>query len=209
MAKMGSEATARLLLPYYPLLILPLLCLPIQACLVRCKLWRLWLVLVALSVLPAVVLSPARPLWPAQKLSEKWLQTHPDSRLAKRVAAVYSGYGNRNDALAPIREHVPLSAKKIGLVAGSNDAEYSLWRPFGQRVVQCLRTQRDAPGLILPDDVEWIVVHNKEWAYAAGMPLSDWAAQHHAQIVTNIPIVIFVSHGADDWCLLRLENKPR
>jgi hypothetical protein len=206
MTEMGSEATGRLLLPYYPLLIIPLLCLASQEKLLRSKIWRAWLVAAALSVLPAIVLSPSRPLWPAGRWSQAWLQHQPDNRLAQRVAAVYAGYGNRNDALRGIRNQIPDDARKIGLVAGSNDAEYSLWRPFGRRVVQCLRLHHDSPGLLLPDDVEWIVVHVKEWDSAAGVPLPDWAAQHHAQIMMTVPIVTFVKTGADDWCLLRLEK---
>jgi hypothetical protein len=206
LTKMGSEATGRLLLPYYPLLIIPLLCLTSQEKLLRSKIWRVWLIVAALSVLPAIVLSPSRPLWPAVRWSQIWLQHQPGSRFAQRVAAVYAGYGNRNDALHDIRIQIPDGVRKIGWVASSNDAEYSLWRPFGTRVVECLRIRRDAPGLWLPDDVEWIVVHVKEWDFAAGVPLPEWAAQHHARVVATVPVVTFVKSGADDWCLLHLEK---
>lgn len=208
MLKMGSECTARLLLPYYPLVLIPVLQLTIQGWLQRFRPWRLWLVLAAMSALPPVVLSPARPLWPAQKFSERLLQRHPDSRLARRMAAVYTGYASRNDALQPVRSYLPDDVKKIGLVAGSNDAEYSLWRPFGTHVVQCLRRDRRLSDIILPADVEWVVIHMREWDAATQGPLAEWTVHHRARIVATVSIVTFVSHGADDWCLLHLEKPP-
>jgi hypothetical protein len=207
MTKMASEGTARLLLPYYALLILPLLKLEIQARLLRHRAWRCWLLLVALSVSPAVILSPSRPLWPAQTFSKAWSQRFPDSRLARRVADVYAGYASRNDALAPLREALPPTATKIGLIIGSNDAEYSFWRPFGERTAVCLRDGRNASGLFLPKGIEWLVVHKTIWNEVSALPLEEWATLHRAKIILTLPIVTFVKRGPEDWCLLHL-NPP-
>lgn len=204
--KMGSEATARLLLPYYPLALLPFFKLSAQNYFLRFRWWKIWLLLVALSVLPPVILSPSRPLWPAVPVSRFWLQQHPDSHLAQRLVAVYAGYANRNDPLASLREQLPATARKVGLVIGSNDTEYSLWRPFGTRVVVCLRRDRTGPGLLLPDDVEWLVVRQAIWSEVSDVPLETWAVQHHARIVATVPIVTIVKRGPEDWCLLHLEK---
>jgi hypothetical protein len=206
MTKMGSESTVRLLLPYYPLLALPLLKLEIQQRLLRHRTWRLWLLLVGLSVLPAVILSPARPLWPAQSISQAWLQHHPDSHLAQHMADVYASYANRNDPLAPIRAALPPTAFKVGVVIGSNDTEYSLWRPFGERVVICLRVGRDTPGLFLPKDIEWLVVRKNIWNEVSAQLLEEWAVRHQAKIILTTPIVMLVKHGPKDWCLLHLNQ---
>lgn len=207
MAKMGSEATARLLLPYYPLLLLPILKLPVQEQWLRQRAWRLWLLLVGLSILPAIILSPSRPLWPAQTISTIWLEKHPNSKLAQRLATTYTTYANRNDLLRPLREQIPAEARRIALAAGSNDAEYSLWRPFGSRAVYCFWRGRDRQEPVLPADLEWLVVHVKEWNYRSPVPLEEWAARHGLKIVATIPITTFAKHGADDWCVLRRETK--
>jgi hypothetical protein len=206
MAKMGSEATARLLLPYYPLLILPLLKLQIQECWLRCRVWQLWLLLVALSVFPAIILSPARPLWPAQTISRAWLQQSPNNPVARRVTTIYSTYANRNDLLRPLRELVLTNAQEIGLAADSNDSEYSLWRPFGTRVIRCLWRGRNPQIPVMPNGFEWLVVHVKEWDTYSSVPLPEWAARNHLHIVATIPITTFARRGADDWCLLHLEK---
>lgn len=209
MLKMGSEATARLLLPYYPLLLVLILKLPVQETLLRFRAWKIWLVLVALSVLPAIILSPARPLWPALSVSNYLHERHPDSRIARRLAAVYAGYSTRNDPLKPLRDALPAEAHKIGLVAGSNDTEYSLWRPFGKRTVVCLRRSSNGPGLILPDDVEWIVLRQSVWDEAAAVPFAEWCEREHARVVLTTPIVIFVGRGPENWSLMHLERPPR
>ncbi|HEY5346503.1 MAG TPA: hypothetical protein VIK62_09195 [Verrucomicrobiae bacterium] len=206
MLKMGSEATARLLLPYYPLLLILILKLPLQNFLLNSRAWKTWLVLVALSVFPALIFSPARPLWPALTVSQFLLEHHPESRLAQRLNSVYAGYSVRNDPLKSLREAVPASVRKIGFVAGSNDTEYSLWRPFGARIVVCLRTNRTQPGLIIPDDIEWIVVRQAVWNEASALPLNEWCEQHHARIVLSAAIVTIIGRGSETWSLLHLDH---
>jgi len=205
MAKMGSEAAARLMLPYYPLAIVPLLLLPSQNFLLRFRTWRIFAALAALSVLPAIILSPARPLLPMTHLSGQFAQRHPSSALAQRLASVYSAYAQRNDALAPLREHLPDNAKEIGFVAGSDDTDYSLWRPFGKRQVVYLQNEikNSAP---IPDNIEWIVVKRRSWPELSNLTLENWAAQHHAQIVLSVPIVTIIAWGPETWCLLRIQR---
>lgn len=172
MLKMGSEATARLMLPYYPLIVIPILLPPAQNHLLRFRSWRILLVLAALSVLPAVILSPARPLWPAQFISERLARQHPDSPLLRRLALVYSAYARRNDALAPLRDGLPDNARTIGFVADTDDSDYSLWRPFGLRKVEYLR-DHNHPTVNVPSNVEWIVVKRRIWPEASNVSLRN------------------------------------
>ena len=203
--KMGSEAGPRLLLPYYPLALVPLLLLPAQDWLWRRRAWRIFLVVAALGVLPALVLSPARPLWPARTVSEKWLAAHPDRALPRRLAAVYSTYANRNDILAPVRAALPADVREIGFISGSNDTDYSLWRPFGRRQVKYLRYD---PRHFLehPGEVEWVVVKEVYWPEVSPVPLAEWAAANHARIVSSVAIVELVSWGPETWTVLHFEK---
>jgi hypothetical protein len=205
MLKMGSEATARLLLPYYPLAIVPILLLPIQERLLHFQVWKIFTVLAVLSVLPVVVLSPSRPLWPALSVSEWLVRHYPDKPVAQRTAAVYFAYAHRNDALAPLRASLPNGVLKIGFLAGSNDTDYSLWRPFGLRQVEYLQIAANQ-SLQIPDGVEWITVKRAAWSEANNMPLETWAAQHHAKITLSVPIVTLASWGEQTWCVLHIEK---
>ena len=204
--KMGSEAGPRLLLPYYPLIIAPLLLLPIQCRLLHFRSWRLLLTLGAISVLPVLVLAPNRPLWPAVSVTEKLLREHPSSAKLQRLAGVYVTYANRNDVLATLRVALPPEAHTIGFVASSNDTDYSLWRPFGTRRVVCLRTGTHS-GIQIPVDLEWLVVKRTIWPEVSNQSLEDWAANHRAKIIAAVPITTLVSEGAETWCILRIEQR--
>ena len=139
MAKMGSEATARLAAPYYAGIVIPLLALRSQGLMVVKGWWRLLAVVCAISVLPAVLLNPARPLLPVQSLMGFAEKHHIFRSLTSRARTVYSVYAGRNDHLAPVREHMPAGTKTIGFAGTSDESEYSLWKPFGLRKIVDLK----------------------------------------------------------------------
>ena len=205
MVKMESEATARLLLPYYPLVIIPILLLPVQGLLMRRRGWRMLVVAVSLSVLPAIILSPARPLWPALSASGWLTRHHPHSQMAQRIAVVYSTYAQRNDVLAALRAELPDDVRTVGFVAGINDTDYSLWRPFFSRRVEYLQDDIH-PSLRMPEEVEWLVVKQAVWPEVCDRSLEDWAAQHRAKIVVSISIVTVLSEGRETWSLLHVQD---
>lgn len=205
MAKLGSESGPRLLLPYYPLALLPLLLLPVQNRLLRRPAWRGFLVLMALSALPVVILSMARPLWPARYGSQRLAQTYPENKMFQRLATTCDTYARRNDVLAPIRSALPDQAVEIGFIAGEDDSEYALWRPFGRRRVRDLRSD---PNRFLqhPDEIEWVAVNKSCWPEICPVPLPDWVLAHHAKIICNRTIMERVSTGDENWCLLHIEK---
>jgi hypothetical protein len=207
MIKMGSEACARILLPYYPLVVLPFLILPGQDRLARSRNWRVLAALLSLSVVPALVLSPSRPLWPAMSGSE-WLAQHwPDRPWVQRMATVYSCYAHRHDLLAPLRAALPAGVREVGFVAGEDAIDYSLWRPFGKRRVVYLR-HGPHEKLSLPENIEWIVIKRNIWADVSSLPLEEWAVQHRAKIVLSVSIMSTISAGDETWCLLHMQRSP-
>jgi hypothetical protein len=131
MAKLGSESAARLAAPYYAGIVIPLLALRSQGFLVTKPWWRLLAIVCALSVLPAVLLNPARPLLPVQSLMGFAEKHHVLPSLTSRARTVYSTYSERNDHLAPVREHLPDGATLIGFAGTGDESEYSLLKPFG------------------------------------------------------------------------------
>ena len=206
MLKMGSEADARLMLPYYPLAMIPILLLPGQDDLARRAGWRILAVLVSLSVVPCLILTPSRPLWPAQTVTKRLIQRHPESSFTQRLKAVYSCYQTRNDLLAPLRVQLPEDVIKVGFIAGDNDSDYSLWRPLGHRQVVCLWDGPPRTSVLLPPDVEWIVIKRAVWPQITDVSLEGWAAQHRIEIVSSVSIQPFASAGEDPWCLLHVQK---
>jgi hypothetical protein len=200
MFKMGSEADPRLLLPYYLLLLIPLLQTSGQSRLVRSRLWQSLAVLTSAGVIPFLLLSPSRPLIPPEKILP-WLQGKSN---AGHVAAVYSGYAQRNDALAPIRDGLPPEVRTVGLIASGNDAEYSLWRPFGRRRVIDLWVGSKQPEK-LPENLQWLVIKERTWRETMDVPLPDWLEKNHATVVRTARVVMLVNWGPENWLLVRLK----
>jgi len=66
MAKLNAMGSARYLASYYPLLSMGLLLSPAQGEIVRRKWWRLWAIFSCGLAGLVLVISPARPLWPAE-----------------------------------------------------------------------------------------------------------------------------------------------
>jgi hypothetical protein len=139
MAKMGSESAARLAASYYAGIVIPLLALRSQGFLVTKPWWRLLAIVCALSVLPAVLLNPARPLLPVQSLMGFAEKHHIFPSLTSQARTVYSVYEGRNDHLAPVREHLPDGATLTGFVGTGDESEYSLLNPFGVRKIVDLK----------------------------------------------------------------------
>lgn len=208
LAKAGSEAGPRLLLPYYPLAIAPFLLLSPQQRWLRRRAWRVFLLLMALSIFPVLILSVSRPLWPAVTATGWFARNYPRNHFLQRLAETYRGYAHRNDVLAPIRAELPVETHIVGFVAGQNDTPYSLWRPIGTRRVVDLRADKN-DFLAHPGKVEWVVIKEKYWPEVSSVPLPTWAAEHHAKIVAEIPIVELISWGPEKWCVLRFEPKPK
>src|SRR5205807_1111088 len=104
--KSGMVTPARLISPYYPLLLPLLLTGATQAEIVRRRWWQALARVVMLLALPVVVLTPGRPLWPAQTILSKMLASHPNPRLASvlsRGLKVYEVYAGRWDPMANVR----------------------------------------------------------------------------------------------------------
>ena len=76
-----------------------------------------------------LIISPARPLFPAETLIGILVGHTAGSKSLARMEQVYSVYEHRNDAFAPVRAVLPSGLAVLGLVT-YDDPETSLWRPF-------------------------------------------------------------------------------
>ena len=138
MALMGSESTARLLSPYYPVLAaLPFGLIGMTRMLDE-KVWCVVFFLLAASAIILPMTTPSRPLLPIPQVANSF---NLPEKLKNRIDLVYETYSKRSDALAELREFLPKHAKKIGLICSVDDTEISLWKPFnGDRRVYHIKT---------------------------------------------------------------------
>ncbi|MEI9898298.1 MAG: hypothetical protein WDN28_31690 [Chthoniobacter sp.] len=206
LAKMGSEQDARLAAPYYPLLLIVVLGASGHEWVSRQTWWRVCAVAVALSILPAVILSPARPLWPARAVLAALAQSTPSNATLQRAQTVYSVYARRDDFLAPLKRQLPVGARTVGFVPNRNDLQGTLWKPFGSRkIVEVLTPSPTDPALAV---LRGSAIITSERALAERFHLTPetYAAAIHGKIIASAMIAQKVSLGLEEWVLISVED---
>jgi hypothetical protein len=205
---MAAESTARLLAPYYPLVIASVLALPGTDRVTYMRWWRMLALLVGLSAVLLVILTPSRPLWPAKTVTTALRARNSESRLLKRISSVYSVYGDRADVLAPARALLPAHVHIVGLIQSGDDPEVALWRPFGQRQVT---------SVIGPE------MMNRQWLNRMGIQaivarrsiveqqcgsMEAWLATIDGSLIKSIRLTLKVSEGNQEWLIVKLNPPP-
>jgi hypothetical protein len=198
MTKLGSESTSRLVAAYYPLLLLPLLLNPAQRLLVGQGWYRGLAVFAGIVALVAVFLTPSRPLWPAESFFSWAEQEFPNNAFMQHATMVFSVYRERNDLFAPLRPSIPDSVRVIGLIDENDDAESSLWRPFGHRRVVHLRKNDRCQD----SHIEWVVVKNVSIAGANSDAFNQWLQRNGGTVVARAAVAEKASHGPEVWSVV-------
>jgi hypothetical protein len=196
MAKMGSESTARLMLPYMPLLAASWLAiLPHRPRRHAC--YRMAVTIIPiLCLLPSLLLNPNRPLIPLKALSA--LPVLPE-KMRDRILSIHEGYSSRNDPLHEIRSALPTDCRLIGYAGGPTRSAYSLFKPIGsRRVIEAHRANINS--------FEWLVASPEGIKERAGQSWEQWLAASPYTISSRYCITFTVQFGPEDWFLLRRKN---
>ncbi len=202
--KSGIIDAGRLISAYYPL-VLPLLLVGAgQAVIVRRRWWRALAWGVMLLALPVLVLTPGRPLWPAQTVLSKLLVWKPGNHLLTRALTVYTVYDERSDPLANVRALLPQSLSVVGFMGTADDIDISLWRPFGTRRVE---------HILLSDTFEQIRKRHIQYAVVGEVnltqsqtTLADWQAKTRAEVVATVIGTMTVTQGPHAWYIVRFPD---
>jgi hypothetical protein len=207
MAKIGSESGPRLITPYYPLCLAVVLFSPASGMFVRKSWWRCTAILAALSILPVVILTPSRPLWPATEIMTRLSERHPGNAMLARMAAVYSSYARRTDVFATLTRHIPPGEQVIGYIGSSGMPFASLWRPCGERRVVEVFKKNEAHLLEL--HAHLFAVASADGIFQRyGEQLDDWLRERNARVVAREKIVVRSSlKNPDEWFVIELEKQ--
>ena len=202
--KSGMVTAARLISPYYFLLLPALILGAGHAQIVRRRWWQLASWLVMLLAFVVLILTPPRPLWPAQTILSAALRSHPGQPLLTRALKVYSVYAIRSDPLAPLLPLLPPDFKVIGFLGTPDDIDISLWRPYGTRRVE---------HILLADSTELIRSKGVDYAVVSGLNLEEkkstlaaWLAQSGAEFITTTNLTLKVTDGPQAWHVVRFKQ---
>ncbi len=153
---------------YYPLIIISILTLPRIAALERRKIAGVISGVAMLAVMPVILLTPARPVIPFERLAQIFhrpaLQT---------IAAKYRVWSDLRDDLAPLRNALPPEATKLGYAGAFRDTSYGLWKPLGHRVVVELGLPLGSKSRP-PADLNYAVVTERGLEQRYAMDLKTW-----------------------------------
>jgi len=200
MAKSGLYAPARYLLPLYFPILVPIIALPAAASLTRKPWWRA-AALATFGIAAAIlIISPARPLWPAETVLRNINQK--SSPLLQRAALVYSLYRDRADLLRPIRETLPTNARTVGLIS-LTIPETSLWRPFGSRRVLHIRRE-DSPEFLRARGIDYVVIGPNIMGQVFKSTPQEWARRNNGDIIQQFRIQTVARGAPTDWVLIHL-----
>src|SRR5262249_21381847 len=125
----GSTTAARLVTPYYAYLVPIFLLWQSGDWFSRNRWWK-WVGMLQFAMAGLLlIISPPRPLWPANTVLSK---VNASGTLTKRALNVYGTYAKRPESFAPLLAKLPSDLRAVGLVS-FDDPETSLWKPFGSR----------------------------------------------------------------------------
>jgi len=194
---LASESAARLLLPYYLILLVPIYATASHGCFVWIPRHRLTSTLLctlpALLVLPGILLTPNRPLIPLELLTKVPL---PESFI-QRISAVDRVYSIRNNIFqnfaAPMQ-----GANKILFAGNGDNSVYSLFRVKNAKIIEltssnCAALEQGSYMLASEDGINQRI----------GMSIADYCRLYNAEIIYSQPIASKVGEGEVMWYLLR------
>ncbi len=200
MFRSGLADAARVTAPYYVMMASALLALRGQGRLVRANWWRSLAVLVFAMAGLLLVLSPSRPLWPANYILGKLDSTgHP---LLARAKAVYSIYSERADSFAPARRLIPAGVRVLGVVT-ADDPETSLWRPFGHWRVEHV-THTDSARDLRQRGICYVLADEQDLATYFHCTVKQWVRRIHGKVLAEVTLLLRVTEGPSRWYLVKL-----
>lgn len=196
------NSMARLLTPYYAMVVAPLLFPRMQSLVMKRWWWRMGVTLVLLAASALVVLNPARPLWLPQHTLPVLRKLGLPEGLATRAESVYRVYGDRATAFSSVVSQLPSDAKVLGMVT-FDQPEAALWRPFGERrIVHVRRT--DTAESLRDRGVRYVLAGEDTPMQAFDQSLEDWVERLNARLVRSFTITLRVQKGPEEWYLFDL-----
>lgn len=202
MMQLGFAGPARYLLPFYFLLIAPLLTGAVTGYVFSMRAWRVAAFFIFAIAALLLIVSPPRPLWPANTILQKLDAEHSPRPWLRRLAVVYSVYGNRPESFAPVIAALRPEVARIGFI-GFDEPEGTLWKPFGaRRVVNFSRS--DSAEKIRSGNLHFALV-SVGFIERDGESFDAWLARVQATAIREFHLKIRAGQPPEHWVLVKFE----
>lgn len=163
------------------------------------------------SVVPIIILTPARPLVPLGLL-DKCRAVDAISGPLSQVLMKYAIWEGMRDDLKPMRGQLPQGEAVIGYAGAFRDTGYGLWRPIGGRRIQEIGVPRGDPTRQAPIP-SYVVATSAGVQQRFRQPIGEWMEKEHKEIrySYNRPTSLDADGGGkpDEWYLLGPAATPK
>jgi hypothetical protein len=201
--RVGISGPARYLLPFYFLLLAPVLAGNIAGGVFRQRAWRAASFAIFSIAGFLLVFSPPRPLLPMVPLLKSFDAENSPHKFLQRVWTVYSVYDARPECFAPVIQKLPPDASPLGFIA-FDEPEAALWKPFGsRRIVHIVR--EDSPELIRGEGLHYALVSERFFGQHYPMKFDDWLARNRAVLVEKFELRNHAAREPEGWWLVRFD----
>ncbi len=208
LSKLGTDHSPRNAAPYYPLLLIAFCRLAPVRRFLNGR-WAFHAVLVsALSILPVIVLTPARPLVPL-RLLDGLAQAGPLAKPVAPIAHKYRVWEAMRDDMKSMRDHLPADVRVIGYAGGFRDTAYGLWKPLGIRTIEeiGITNVRTSARPAVP---EYVVGTRRGVESRFAVPFEKWCADHRAVTVhsesRSLNLDADTAENRETWYLLKTHS---
>lgn len=205
-AKLGTgPAVPRNLLPWYPLVLGPVLVFLGRGRCESSRLWRVTAPLICLSVLPALLLTPSRPLVPPRMVLGLAQRAHLGAAALERLRIVYEVYAERADPFIVVKRAIPPDAEMIGLISDGSEPTAAWFKPFGRRWPVYLLSARQVEAARSSGAVRYVVVKEPCCEEFFQLPPARWFERFRARPVQSCEVTLFASKPPVRFTVARLE----
>jgi hypothetical protein len=172
-----------------------------QGGLVKRTWWRSWALFSCGLAGLVLVISPARPLWPAEWFLHRYGSRLRSSQLGSRAVDAYETKGRRTEVFAPLIAALSANASILGFSA-DDFPETALWKPFGSRRILHVKMS-DSAEAVRQRGIKHLVVTIKP----AGETWPHWVQRMDARVLKTVTLKMWGSHPPFVWHLVEL-NPP-
>jgi hypothetical protein len=205
-AKLGTgPAFPRNLLPWFPLLLVPVLSIIGCERISRSRLWRVCSVLICLSVSLGLLLTPSRPLIPPKVLFRAGEMAGLSSASLERLRIAYDVYEKRADPFTEIKNALPPEVKEIGLISDGSEPTAAWWKPYNSR--RCVYLLSDEKiSAAREAGLQYVVIEEAACQKHFNMDSIHWLETQHAMPIKTADIKIFATQPP--WTYTLVKFKP-
>jgi len=207
LSKSALAGVSRVILPYFPLAMAPIMATGDGCQLLQSRIFKALVLFSFLCAFGAVILDPSRPLWPTQRIlaaptSLPWLE-----KIRQRAYAVYRNYGQRAEAYQPARALLPPGTTRLGFLNGTDDPVASLWKPYGTLRVEEV-TSSEGLADLQRRKLTLILAGERGIRERRGQTLEEWQGSLGAIQIGKVTLQPAVQRGNEIWVLLAIPPGP-